>query len=410
MNNFKLNVKLNETHNASTTFKGRSIWALLREMLARLSLRRQRQFVFFLCLMFLGAIAELLSIGAILPFLAVISNPERMVQQAQLHKALETFGITTSSQIIILCAVLFGLAALFAASIRLLIVYVCQRFVAAIAQELSVAVFNRTLHQPYSYHISLNSNESLAAIIKAQMVAEQVLLPLLLAVTASIIATTILMALFFLDPVMALGSGVCFATTYLVVMRTTRVIMMSNGKLIAKAQEERLRAASEGLGGIRDVLLGGCQAVYVARFAAIEARRGSAVALNNFVAQAPRFVVEAVGIVIVAGLAVIVSLREGGVTGSLPLIGALALAAQRLLPLLQQAYFGWASTLSAAAMLANVIDVLNLPGAPHPSSARDEVRLPFKRDLIFSKVSLTYKNGSRAALFDINLSVKRENV
>lgn len=407
MNGVKLSMKSNDNHKASTTYGDKSIWALLGEMLARLSLRRRRQFVLFLCLMFLGAIAELAPIGAILPFLAVVSNPEGMVQHAQLHTTLENFGINTSRQIIILFAVLFSFAALFAASIRLLIVYVCQRLVSAIARELSVAVFSRTLHQPYLYHISQNSSESLAATIKAHMVTEQVLLPLLHAVTASIISITILIGLIFLDPVLALGSGICFATTYLAVMRTTRVLMVSNGKLIAKAQEERLRAISEGLGGIRDVLLDGCQAVYVTRFAAIEARRGSASALNNFIAQAPRFVVEAVGIAIVAGLAVTLSLRDGGLVGSLPILGALALAAQRLLPLLQQSYFGWASTLTASAMLADILAVLDLPEEPHPSSARTEVRLPFERNLIFSKVSLTYKHGSRAALFDINLSVKK---
>ncbi len=407
MNEVKLSIKLNDNHKASTTYGGKSVLSLLGEMLARLSLRRRRQFVLFLCLMFLGAIAELAPIGAILPFLAVISDPEGMVQQAQLHTTLENFGITTSRQIIILFAVLFSFAALFAASIRLLIIYVCQRLVAAISRELSIAVFSRTLHQPYLYHISQNSNESLAAIIKAQLVTEQVLLPLIQAITASIISIAILIGLIFLDPVLALGSGICFATIYLAVMGTTRVLMMSNGKLIATTQEERLRAASEGLGGIRDVLLDGSQAVYVSRFAEIETRRGSAAALNNFIAQAPRFVVEALGIAIIAGLAVTLSLRDGGLVGSLPKLGALALAAQRLLPLLQQSYFGWASTLTAAAMLADVLAVLDLPEGPHPSSARPEVRLPFERDLIFSKVSLTYKHSSRAALFDINLSVKK---
>jgi ABC-type multidrug transport system fused ATPase/permease subunit len=396
-----------DTLNANPPYRHKGIWTLLGELFGQLSLRRRRQFVLFLCLMFLGAIAELVSIGAILPFLAVISNPERMVQQAQSHTSLATFGITTSSQITILVAVMFALAALFAASTRLFLVYFSQRFVFGLSRDLSVAVFSRTLHQPYSYHISQNSTETLAAITKAQLVTEQVLIPLVQAATASLIAAAILIGLLFIDPLMAMGSGICFASTYLIVMRMTRAVMLANGKIIAQMQGERLRAASEGIGGIRDVLLDSSQAVFVARFAAIEAKLGSAAALNNFIGQSPRFIVEGIGLVIVAGLAVVLSLRDGGLAIALPLLGALALGAQRLLPLLQQAYYGWAGTLTAGSMLADILDILRLPDAQLHFRPRDHDRLSFERDLEFSKVVLSYGHGTRPALECIDLLIPK---
>jgi len=402
-----MKMTLSVRRNVNLTYRPKRFWTLLIELYGKLSIVRRRQLVLFICLMFLGAIAELVSIGAILPFLAVISNPERMLQQAQLHASLATFGITTSIQITILVAVLFASAVLFAASTRLFLVYIGQRFTFAISRDLSIAVFSRTLHQPYYYHISQNSNETLAAITKAQLVTERVLLPLVQAATASLLATAILIGLLFIDPVMALGSGFFFAAAYLIVMRMTRAVMVANGKIIAQTQEERLRAASEGIGGIRDVLLDGSQAVFVDRFAAIEARLGSAAALNNFIGQSPRFVVEGISLVIVAGLAVVLSLRDGGIAVALPLLGALALGAQRLLPLLQQAYYGWAGTLTGGSMLADILDILGLPETPKLSRSGEDAQLAFTRDLVFSKVGHSYGHGTRPALECIDLLIPK---
>ena len=48
--------------------------------------------------------------------------------------------------------------------------------------------------------------------------------------------------------------------------------------------------------------------------------------------------IEALGLVAVAGLAYLLVSRPAGLAGALPVLGALALGAQRLLPALQQSY------------------------------------------------------------------------
>jgi ATP-binding cassette subfamily B protein len=129
--------------------------------------------------------------------------------------------------------------------------------------------------------------------------------------------------------------------------------------------------------------------------------------MNGFIAQAPRFIVEGMGLLIVVGMALVLIKRDGGIGTALPLLGSLAFAAQRLLPLMQQAYLGWASTLTAGAMLADILNITSLPEAPQPSSTRTKGRLPFTRDLVFSKVSLTYRDNSSPALNDVNLLVRK---
>ena len=63
-------------------------------------------------------------------------------------------------------------------------------------------------------------------------------------------------------------------------------------------------------------------------------------------------------IAVLGGLLV---LQRGSGAAVIPLLGALALGAQRLLPALQQIYSGWANLNSWSANLAAVIELLEQP-------------------------------------------------
>ncbi|TIM24038.1 MAG: ABC transporter ATP-binding protein, partial [Mesorhizobium sp.] len=291
---------------------------VVRAVLSHVSSQRRRQFIPVLGLMLAGALAELVSIGAVLPFLAVIADPERVLSAGRVQPLLGTVGINTSTEIVVAAASAFALAAVVAALVRLLLVYFSQQFVYGVAKELSVAVYSRTLHQPYEFHTGLNSSETIAAINKAQLVTNQLLLPLMTVATASVIATFILAGLVFIDPITAVTSGFGFGVIYLLVMRATRTVMRRNGVVIASAQSRRVQAVGEGLGGIRDVLLDRSQAIFIARFNEIESRLRSAQATSGFIAQLPRYVVEGLGVVLIAVLALALSTREGGLLAALP--------------------------------------------------------------------------------------------
>jgi len=357
--------------------------------------------------MLAGALAELISIGAILPFLTIIANPDAVLTNSPLRVALLNLGLDTPVELIAATAVAFALSAVMAAAVRLLLIWVSQHFVFGVSKELSVAVYSRTLHQPYSYHTALNSSETLAVINKAQLVSNQLLAPLMQAATASVIAACILGGLVLIDPLVAVTSGLGFGAIYALVMWTTRKMMRRNGDIIAKAQSERLQAANEGLGGIRDILLDRSQGVFVARFDETETRLRRAQAESNFVGQAPRFIVEGLGVVLIAALALVLSLREGGLASAIPLLGALALGAQRLIPLMQNIYAGWAQYLSHGRMLFDIVTVLRLPEAPQYVASSSEARLPFLRDITLEQVSFTYPQASGSALKNISLVIPR---
>jgi ATP-binding cassette subfamily B protein len=75
----------------------------------------------------------------------------------------------------------------------------------------------------------------------------------------------------------------------------------------------------------------------------------------------PRYGLEGIGLVAIALLGGILVLQKGSWVAVIPLLRALALGAQRLLPALQQVYHNLSSLKSCIADLAGVLEMLNHP-------------------------------------------------
>jgi ATP-binding cassette subfamily B protein len=123
---------------------------------------------------------------------------------------------------------------------------------------------------------------------------------------------------------------------------------------------------------------------------------------------APRFVIEAAGMILLAALALIIADREGGLAGALPILGALALGAQRLLPLIQQVYYGWSAYAGNRAVAGDVLNLLGMPVPEHATVvAKRAAPLSFKREIRIEGVSFAYSGRSEPALSAVSLTIPR---
>ena len=68
---------------------------------------------------------------------------------------------------------------------------------------------------------------------------------------------------------------------------------------------------------------------------------------------------ESVGIMLIAGIAYTMTRQEGVTSSTIPVLGALALGAQRLLPALQLAYASYSKIKGSKASLEDVFKLLN---------------------------------------------------
>ena len=79
--------------------------------------------------MFVGAIAELFTIGAVIPFLAVFADPEGFHKTSRFASAFVAIGLTPSHFTLKSMGLLFCGIAVFAAVIRIILAWISQKYV-----------------------------------------------------------------------------------------------------------------------------------------------------------------------------------------------------------------------------------------------------------------------------------------
>lgn len=368
---------------------------------------RRRQLALLMVLTVFSSFAEIVSIGTILPFLGVLSDPARVFNHPGAQKLLYVLEIYDSSQLITPLAVAFGLSAVISGVMRILLLKASTRLTFATGADLSISIYRRTLYQPYSVHMSRNSSEVIAGISnKTTAVIYGVILPILTIASSGIMLILVMVALVSVDPVIAITAFGGFGAIYAVIVRQSRHRLLDASESIAHKSTQVVKSMQEGLGGIRDILIDGNQDAYcdIYREADIALRRSQE--SNQFINQSPRYVMEALGMALIAGLAYLLAREPGGIAKAIPVLGALALGAQRLLPILQQIYASWSSIQGSQASLRDTLGLLDqpLPDYEYCGLARP---IPYLHSMSLRKVSFRYDPEGPWVLKGVDLEISK---
>jgi ATP-binding cassette subfamily B protein len=364
--------------------------ALLGRLWLHISPRRQRQFSLLFILMILASIAEIVSIGAVLPFLAVLTEPQRIFTLPALQGLISALGITQSSQLLLPLTIGFGISAVGAGAMRLLLLWASTRLSFATGADLSSAIYERTLYQDYAVHTARNSSVIIDGILnKTNNVIFDIVMPTLMVISAVVMLILILSALIWVDPGTALLAFSGFGLIYALVLVLTKKRLRVNSERISKESAQVIKTLQEGLGGIRDVLIDGTQETYCQSYRKADAILRHSQGDNTFIATAPRFVVEALGMLLIAALAYWMSSGSEGIAQTVPILGALALGAQRLVPILQQAYGSWARIKGSQSALAGALDLLD---QPMPLASDAGMHIPFEKAIELVHIDFAYPN------------------
>jgi ATP-binding cassette, subfamily B, bacterial PglK len=387
--------------------------------------RRQKQFYLLLILMIIASLSEVVSIGALLPFIGILTAPEQIYQHHLIQPVVQYFELTSSSQLMLPLTIAFTLSALLAGALRLTLLYATTRLSFAAGADLSINIYRRTLYQDYSVHVLRNSSELINGIIsKTNTVISGVLNPILILISSMFLLIGIISALIAINILVALTASIGFGVLYWGVIRFTRQQLNENSKCIADQSTQMIKSLQEGLGGIRDVLIDGSQQFYcdLYRTADLPLRRASG--NNVFIAGSPRYAMEAIGMAMIASLAYIMTQQEGGLVTAIPVLGAIALGAQRLLPSLQQAYSAYSSLKGSKSSFEDVLSLLDQPlpiyanqALPAPALFKKEIQLNnlnfrYTADItkntpwVLKNISLKLTKGSRIGFMGVTGSGK----
>jgi ATP-binding cassette subfamily B protein len=110
------------------------------------------------------------------------------------------------------------------------------------------------------------------------------------------------------------------------------------------------------------------------------------------------------GLVLIALLAYFLVQSSTDNSLIIAMLGALAVGAQRLLPVLQLAYASWSSIIGGKGILSSVLELLE---QPLPVKEYDKKILPFKDKIIFQNIRFQYSKSAPITLSNIALEIKK---
>jgi ATP-binding cassette subfamily B protein len=233
--------------------------------------------------------------------------------------------------------------------------------------------------------------------------------PTLVILSSILILLGVFTTFLLIQPVIAISMSLAFACIYVALVVIGKQRIFKNSKVIAFQQGRVARIIQEGLGGIRDILIDGTQSAYAKAYRDALNPMQAAHASNQVIGVIPRFGLEAIGIVLIAGLAYMLAVGAGvaiGEANTIPILGALALGAQRLLPVLQQIYSAY---INIKGNKDSTEDALNLLEQPMPNFAHilPVKRMAFQTAITLKDIRFRYTPQEPLVLNNINLEIEK---
>ncbi|WP_216909546.1 ABC transporter ATP-binding protein [Synechococcus sp. CCY 0621] len=385
----------------------------LRLLWDSLTPRRRRQLLALQGLSLLAALGEVANLGALLPFLRLLANPQ---------EGLKALGPLASplrglpEQHLLLGLGLGFMAVVVASSLlRVATIRAQLRLGALIAADLGERVFGEILRRPYPWHLRHNSSTTLAHLTRDVDQVFGSIQGLLVLVVNLAIVLLLGASLIALAPGVMLVVALLLGGFYLSVYRYTRGALRADGIAMTTNYQATLKVAQEGLGGIRDVLLDRTQPFFLEEFVRVNRRYRAAGASINIKAQVPRYLIEGFAVLLIVGLSLSLALAGQGVDQQLPLLGTLALGAYRLLQPLQQCFNSLSGLLANQASLLRLEPFLRSAAEGHTlqladSSDHRSVALTagFREPLLqLEQLSFRYSPEGPWVLRDLELTVRR---
>jgi ATP-binding cassette subfamily B protein len=384
----------NLTHNIVTLWK-------------YLGRKRRNQFFLLFLLMLVSVFAEVVTIGAVIPFLGVLTAPEQVFTLSWLQPVIQSLEIETARELLLPLTLAFILIALFSSGVRVAQLWYNSKLTALMGTQLRHDIYAMALNKPYEFHLAHNSSDLISLTTEKITLAVHVgITQVLYLLTASAMCLAIVATLIYINPFIALLAFILWGGGYVLIARLVRTRVRQNSHIVTTSQPLAVKSMQEGLGGIRDVILDNSQKVFIQEYTKTVHDLQYALVQNTFLSSLPKNLLEVLGITLIALLAYSMQANSTG-QNALPLLGAFALGAQRLLPGLQQIYYSWSRINGNYAVLADVVVWLPVENKATEQKHSLVSSLEFKKHIELKNITFGYTGTNKEILSNINLTIPK---
>ena len=376
----------------------------IKKLFALLTLPERKRLVLLLGMILVMSMLDMVGVASIMPFMAVVANPELVVTNSFLNIAYSKLEFADRQQFLFALGLLVFVLLVVSLAFKALTTYAQLRFTLMREYSIGKRMVKGYLHQPYSWFLSRHSADLGKTILsEVNTVISSAVNPMMTLIAQSAVVLALLTLLILIDPKLALIVGLTLAAAYVLIFKATRGLLSRMGAERVKANQERFTAVSEAFGASKEVKVGGLEQVYIQRFSDPAQTYARLQATAQAISQLPRFALEAIAF---GGMLLVVlhmMAQSGSFASALPIITLYAFAGYRLMPALQQIY-GAVTQLRFAGPTLDALhaDLMSLQ-PEHPSPSQDAI--PLKQAINLNHIQYRYPNAPQLALKNLSLTI-----
>lgn len=377
----------------------------INKLLYLLSSREQKKAILLLMMILVMALLDTVGVASILPFIAVLSNPEIVETNKILYSIYKLGNYQNDQEFFFVLGLIVFFVLFVSLTFKALTIYVQLRFALMREYTIGKKLIEGYLHQPYSWFLDRNSSNLGRNILsEVSNVVSGGIMPMLTLIAQGTVAIFLITLLIFVNPIISLVVAIVLALAYTLVYWASRKYLNRIGEERLNANQQRFNAVNEAFGASKEVKLGNLENIYLNRFSKPSQIFARNQAKARVVEQIPRFVLE---IIAFGGLLIVMLFlmsSGGSFASTLPIIAVYAFAGYRLLPALQQTYASLTQLRFAGPALdALHKDLKNLKPIQIKNNKNDIMLL--KKKISLEGIYFTYPNTSKTTLNNLNIEI-----
>jgi len=358
-------------------------------------------------MMIIMALLDTIGVASILPFMAVLTNPELVETNIILntiYQASSIFGVENKFEFLFVLGVAVFFILVSSLAFKSLTIFSQERFINMREYSMGKRLIEGYIHQPYSWFLNRNSADLGKNILsEVSEVISRGITSLILLIANSLVTVALITLLVVTNPLLALMVGFTLSLSYLIIYAFTRRYLKKIGSERLKHNHLRFTAASEAFGAAKEVKVGGVEKYYIERFsdsAKIYAKTNASAVV---IATLPRFALEAVAFGGIIMVVLYLMTLSGNFYNALPIISLYVFAGYRLLPALQGIYRSVILLrFSGPAVETLAKDFRNLKPI---GINQDKKSISFNKSITLKNIYYNYPKSKRSALEDICLKI-----
>lgn len=381
---------------------------LVKELFSLLTPEQRKRFYFLQLLVVIMALAEMVGIASIGPFMALVGDISLIERNEFFRQIYLTSGFTDPIDFLFAMGVIVLFIIGFVTLLSMYTVWKITLFAAQTGSEISDRLYTYYMQKDWMFHVNMSSAQLTKQISTESLRVTDLIIEPMMQINAKLVLVLFIsVGIFIFDPLVALTGLAIFVTAYAVLFKIVRGALQKNSYAISDMSTERFRLMNEGFGGIKDVLMLGCKDGFIDDFQVSGKIFAHARGTNNALSQVPRYFMEFVAFGSMIGLVLfLIKSHDGSLEKILPVLAIYALAAFKLLPALQQIYGNLAiikGNISAFESIKK--DLEDSASNEAVNTGRGKERLFPKKQIELKDITFTYQGQDSPALCNLNFII-----